>query len=97
MTVRLIVVVLVRPKDEPVTVTATVPVDAELLAVSVNVLVVVVVLGLNDAVTPLGSPDADRLIVPLKPPCRATVMVLAPLDPCGTVRLLGEAEILKLP
>ena len=68
-----------------------------LLAVNVRVLVVVVLLGLREAVTPVGRPDKARLIVPLKPPCRATVMVLVPVEPCGTVRLLGDAEIVKLP
>ena len=91
------VAVLVNPSDEPVTVTATVPVDAVLLAVRVSALVVVVLLGLNDAVTPLGRPEADRWIAPLKPPCRVTVTVLVPLDPCGTVNPLGEAESMKLP
>jgi hypothetical protein len=37
------------------------------LAVSVNVLVLAVLLGLNDAVTPLGVPDADKLTLPVKP------------------------------
>ena len=68
VTLRLTVAVLVRPSEEPVTVTATVPVAALLLAVKVNVLVPVVLAGLNDAVTPVGRPEADRLIVPLKPP-----------------------------
>ena len=53
--------------DAPVTVTVTGPVAAMLLAASVNVLVVVVLPGLNDAVTPLGRPDADRVTLPLKP------------------------------
>ena len=80
----------------PVTVTVTVPVAAVLLAVSVNVLVLVVLLGLKDAVTPLGRPDADKLTLPLKPFCGVTVMVLAPLAPCTIVTLLGEAEREKL-
>src|SRR5437899_332739 len=94
VTVRLTVVVVAptKPADEPVTVTATVPVAALLLAVSVSILVLVVVLGLNEAVTPLGRPDADKLTLPLKPFCGVTVMVLAPLAPCGIVKLLGEAE-----
>ena len=91
------VVVLVNPRDEPVMLTATVPVDAVLLAVRVSELAVVVLLGLKDAVTPLGRPEADRLIVPLKPPWRVTVTVLVPLEPCGTVNPLGEAETTKLP
>jgi hypothetical protein len=78
--------------DEPVTVTVTVPVVAVLLAVNVSVLVVAVLLGLNDAVTPLGRPDADKLTLPLKPFCGVTVMVLAPLVPCIIVKLLGDVE-----
>jgi hypothetical protein len=78
--------------DVPVTVTVTVPVVAVLLAVSVNVLVLVVLLGLNEAVTPLGRPDADRLTLPVKPFCGVTVTVLVPLAPCTIVTLLGEAE-----
>jgi hypothetical protein len=90
--VRETVVVFVRLADEPVTVTVTVPVAALLLAVSVNVLVLAVLLGLNDAVTPLGRPDAERLTLPLKPFCGVTVMMLAPLAPCTSVKLLGEVE-----
>ena len=85
-------VVLVKLPDEPVTVTVTVPVVAVLLAVSVNMLVLAVLLGLNEAVTPLGRPDADKLTLPLKPPCGMTVMVLAPLVPCATVKLFGDAD-----
>lgn len=78
--------------DVPVTVTATVPVVAVPLAVSVKVLVLVVLLGLNDAVTPLGKPEADRLTLPLKPFCGVTVIVLAPLAPCTIVKLFANAE-----
>src|SRR5947209_19903385 len=84
--------VLVKPPDIPVMVTVAVPVAAVLLAVSVNVLVLAVLLGLNDAVTPLGRPDADKPTLPLKPFCGVTVMVLAPLAPCAIVKLLGEVE-----
>ena len=74
------------------TVTVTVPVVAVLLAAKVSVLVLAVLLGLNDAVTPLGRPDADKLTLPLKPFCGVTVMVLAPLVPCMIVKLLGDVE-----
>jgi hypothetical protein len=67
--------------DVPVMVTVTVPMGAALLAVSVNVLVLTVLLGLNDAVTPLGRPDADKLTLPLKPPCGVTLIVLVPFAP----------------
>jgi hypothetical protein len=86
------VVVLVKLPDEPVMVTVTVPVAAVLLAVRVNVLVLAVLAGLNDAVTPLGKPDADKLTLPLKPFSGVTVMVLAPLAPCAIVTLLDEVE-----
>src|SRR6266403_1044979 len=91
-TVREMVVVFVKLPDEPVTVTVTVPVAAMPLAVSVRVLVLAVLPGLNDAVTPLGRPAADKLTLPLKPFCRVTVMVLAPFVPWTTLRLLGEVE-----
>ncbi len=89
--------VLVKPPDIPVMVTEAVPVAAVPLAVRVNVLVLVVLLGLNDAVTPLGRPDADKLTLPLKPFCGVTVMVLTPLAPCVMLRLLGDAERVKFP
>jgi len=89
--------VLVNPSDMPVTVTANVPVVAVPLADSVNVLVLVVLLGLNDAVTPLGRPDADRLTVPVKPFCGMTVTVLEALVPCTIDKLLGDAESVKVP
>ena len=96
--VREIVVVFVTPFDVPVMVTVAVPVVAVLLAVNVNVLVdvpgLVTVAGfeLNDAVTPLGRLDADKVTEPMKPFCGVSVIVLMPLEPCMNVKLLGEAE-----
>jgi len=95
--VREIAVVFVKLPDTPVMVTVTVPVIAVLPAVSVNVLLLAVLLlavllGLNDAVTPLGRPDADKLTLPLKPFCGVTVITLVLLVPCVIVKLLGEAE-----
>jgi hypothetical protein len=78
--------------DVPVMDTVTVPAVAVPLAVSVRVLVVVAGFVLNDAVTPLGSPDADKLTPPLKPLCGVTVILLVPLVPCVMVKLLGDAE-----
>ena len=80
-TVRLSVVVFVNVPDVPVTVTVAGPVVAEALAVSVKVLVLLVLLGLNDAVTPLGRPEAARLTLPAKPPMSVTMIVLVPLLP----------------
>jgi len=78
--------------DVPVIVTVAVPVVAVPLAVSVSVLVPVVLVGLKDAVTPAGNPDADKLTLPVKPLVGLTVIVLVPLPPCATVTLVGEAE-----
>ena len=88
----MIVAVFVKLPEVPVIVTGTVPVFAVLLAVNVNVLVAVAGFGLNDAVTPLGRPDADRLTPLLKPFWGETVIVLVPLAPCMRVKLLGDAE-----
>ena len=79
----------------PVIVTVALPVVAVLLAVSVSVLVLVVLVGLNEAVTPLGRPDADRLTLPVKPLRGLTVIVLVPLVPWVIVTFAGDAERLK--
>ncbi len=84
VTVRVIVVVFVKLPD--------VPVVAALVAASVNALVMVAGFGLNDALTPLGRPEADKLTLPLKPFCGVTVIVLVPVLPCMMLRLLGDAE-----
>ena len=62
-------------------VTVAVPVVAVLLAVKVSVLVPVVLEGLNEAVTPLGNPEADKLTLPPKPFEGLTVIVDVPLAP----------------
>ena len=86
------VVVCVSVPDVPVTVMVLVPVVAVLLAVNVRALVEVVGLVPKLAVTPAGSPDAERLTLPLKPFTGFTVMVLVPLPPWVTVTLAGDAE-----
>ena len=78
---RLSVVEFVKLPAVPVMVTGTLPVAAVPLTVSVNVLVLVAGLGLNNAVTPLGKPGADKLTGLLKPFCGLTVIVLVPLFP----------------
>ena len=92
ITVRVMAVVRVKVPDVPVMVAVTVPVVAALLAASVIVLVVVAGLGLNDVVTPLGRPEADKLTLPLKPFSGVTVTVPVPLVPCVMFRLAGDAE-----
>jgi len=64
-----------------VIVTVEVPNVAALLAISVKVLVAGAGFVLNDAMTPLGRPDAAKVTLPVKPFKGATVMMLEPLDP----------------
>jgi hypothetical protein len=81
VTVSATLVVWLRLPDVPVIVTVDAPVAALPFAVSVSALVLVAELGLNDAVTPLGKPDAARLTLPAKPFCGVMVMMLEPLAP----------------
>jgi hypothetical protein len=80
-TVRDRVVVLVKLPEVPVMVKVAAPVVAVLLAVRVKILVLVVLVGLNNALTPVGSPEADRLTLLLNPFWEVIVIVLVPLDP----------------
>jgi len=89
-------VVFVKLPEVPLMVTVTVPIVAVLLAVSVSVLVLIVLLGLNDAVTPPGRPDADKPTLSLKPFCGVTVMAVEPEAPWRMVKLVGDAERVKL-
>ena len=82
LTVRAMVVVCVSEPEVPVTVTVAVPSVAVLLAVRVSVLVPVVLAGLNDAVTPVGNPEAARLTLLANPFVGLTVIVHVPFEPC---------------
>src|ERR1700690_3744184 len=68
---------------------------AELLAVSVSRLDAVVGLVPNDAVTPVGKPEAARVPLPLNPPVSATVSVSVPLPPGVTDKFGAEGESVK--
>jgi len=68
--------VWIRLPEVPVTLTVNVPVGAEGPADKVRVLVVAVGLGMKEAVTPLGKPEAVRFTLELKPFNGLTVMVL---------------------
>jgi hypothetical protein len=100
-TVSDIVVLCVNDPKVPVTVIETVPIAADAEAVSVKVDVAlpfaggVTGFGENEAVTPLGSPDALSVVAELNPLKLVTVIVLVPLPPCVTVTELGEAPIEK--
>jgi hypothetical protein len=89
------VVVWVRLPDWPVMVTVAVPAEAELLTVKLTMLVEVVLLGLKDAVTPPGSPEADRLTLPEKPLAGFTVMVALRPAPCWMLNAPGAQESVK--
>jgi hypothetical protein len=81
VTVSVSLTALVRLPEVPVIVIVVGPEAAELATVSVSALLVVAAAGLNDAVTPVGRPDAVRFTVPLKPFCGLTVMVAVPVVP----------------
>jgi hypothetical protein len=81
--------------DVPVTVTVDVPVVAKMLAVSVSKLLPVVGLGLKDAVTPPGRPDADKLTFPVKSPNAVTVTVFVLGEPGEICIMPDEARRLK--
>ena len=96
LTVRLRVADRLRPPPEPLIATLTVPVAAVLEAASVSVLLPPAAeAGLNVAVTPLGSPVALNDTALVNPPLRVIVIVLAPLAPRLTVRLVGFADSVK--
>ena len=90
-------VVWLRLPDVPCTVIVNVPVVAELLALSVSTLVDVAGFVPNDAVAPLPMPVAESVTPPAKPPDGWIVIVLVPCEPRVMLRLVGEAESVKLP
>jgi hypothetical protein len=95
VTVRVSVVLRVRLPDLPVIVTDVVVMLVEPFVENVTVLEVVVGFEENTAVTPFGSPEADRATLLLKPPAGLTVIVLETLPPCFTDTLPGAAAIEK--
>lgn len=72
-------VVRVRLPEVPVIVIDTAPVAALALAFRVSTLVFAVGLVPNEAVTPLGIPDALSFTLPVNPPTSVTEIVLLPL------------------
>ena len=70
----------VKLPEVPVMTTVVAPVMAVLLAVRVKMFVVALV-DVNEAVTPLGRPEATKLTLPGKPPVGFTVIVLGTLLP----------------
>jgi hypothetical protein len=70
-----------RVPDVPAIVTFDVPTVAELFAVRLRTLLVVAGFVLNDAVTPVGNPDAARVTAPLNGLTSVTVIVSVALAP----------------
>lgn len=97
-TVRAMVVVAVWEPETPVMVIVDVPTVAVLLAVSVRTLLPVVGFVPKTAVTPLGSPDAARVTLPLNGlmSMTATVSVIAQL-PKPIARAEAEGLSVKPP
>jgi hypothetical protein len=77
-----------------------VPAAAVLAAVNVSVELpepgAAIDVGLNAAVTPEGSPLAESDTAELKPPETVVEIVLVPLLPAATERLVGDALSVKL-
>ena len=81
-------------------VTVEVPIAAVLLAAKVKVELplpgAAIEVGLNVAVTPAGSPEAERATAELNPPLTVVETVAVRELPCGTDTLPGEALTAKL-
>ena len=92
----MIVAVLLKVPEVPVMLTLNVPIAAVAPAPRVRVVEAGSGLELKDAVTPLGSPDAEKVTLPVKPFRGVTVMALKPEVPCTMAKLAGEAESAKL-
>ena len=95
--VKATLVVAIKLPDVPVMVTVNAPTAAELLAVNVITLDPVVGFVPNEAVTPLGRPDAARVTLPVNPFTSVTVIVSVPLLPCVTDKLDDFGASVKLP
>lgn len=75
----------------PTIVTVYVPRCAMTLVVSVSVVEPVEGFGLNDGLTPDGSPVAEKVTAPEKPPEGTTVIAEVPESPRSILRLVGDA------
>src|ERR1700761_3525976 len=70
-----------------------VPAAAELAAVNVRMLVPVVGFGFQSAVTPLGSPDTEKVTLPANPYCGITPRLQAPEGPFPMSRVPGLERV----
>lgn len=83
--------------DVPEMVMGYVPATVDAATARVTTLEVVDEAGLNEAVTPVGNPEAANVTLPANGLTSVTVIVSVPLAPGATVRVVGDAERLKLP
>ena len=82
----------VWPPEVPVIVMGNEPLAAVTPTLIVSVLLLVVDCDENEAVTPLGSPDTERLTEPVKPPEAPTEIVMTLEEAGSTFNVQGEAE-----
>ena len=79
--------------ETPVMVNVFVPAAAELAAVNVRMLVPVVGFGFQSAVTPLGSPDTEKVTLPANPYCGITPRLVVPEVPWPMSRVPGPERV----
>lgn len=96
VTLNAIVALAIRVPEVPVMVTIDVPAVAALPAVNVSRLVAIAGLEPNVAVTPLGSPEAVSVTLPVNPFRSVTAMASVPLAFGVTERDAAEGVIVKL-
>lgn len=87
---------LLRLPEVPATVTVNVPIAAVPVEVKLKALVLVAGFVPKAALTPLGNPDATNFTSPSNPFRAFTVIVLEPPSPWAKVKLVGDAERVKL-
>lgn len=97
VTVRAMVVVAVMLPEVPAIVTVDVSTVAALLAVNVTTLELVDEDGLNDAVTPLGNPEAEKVTAPENGLTSVIAIVSVPLLPRPIESVEDEGLRVKLP
>jgi len=97
LTVNAMAVLAVAVPDVPVTVTVDVAGAAVLLAVSVSMLLPVAGFVPNDAVTPLGNPETERVTLPLNEPTSAIEIVSVALLPSVSASDVLDGAREKLP
>jgi len=90
-----IVAALLKVPEVPVMVTLEMPIAAVAPAARVRVVEAGSGLELNDTVTPLGRPEAEKVTFPVKPFRGETVTALKAEVPCTMAKLAGEAESVK--